>query len=74
MHAYVLLSNHVHLLLTPSEAGALSRMMHLFGRNYAGLFNGRHRRTRTLWEAETGPGVIFLRDSARVSSTNIGRV
>lgn len=50
LHAYVLMSNHVHLLVTPSEVGALSRMMHTFGRNYVGLFNGRHGRTGTLWE------------------------
>jgi putative transposase len=50
LHAYVLMSNHVHLLLTPGEAGALSRLMHTFARNYAGLFNGRHGRTGTLWE------------------------
>ena len=49
LHAYVLMSNHVHLLLTP-DAGAQSRMMHTFGRNYAGLFDGRHGRTGTLWE------------------------
>ncbi len=30
LHAYVLMSNHVHLLLTPVEAGAVSRMMHTF--------------------------------------------
>lgn len=50
LHAYVLMSNHVHLLLTPDEAGAVSRLMHTFARNYAGLFNGRHGRTGTLWE------------------------
>ena len=50
LHAYVLMGNHVHLLLTPGVAGALSRMMHAFGRNYAGLFNGRHGRKGTLWE------------------------
>ncbi len=50
LHAYVLMSNHVHLLLTPDTAGALSRLMHTFARNYAGLFNGRHGRTGTLWE------------------------
>ncbi len=50
LHAYVLMGNHVHLLLTLGEAGALSRMMHAFGRNYAGLFNGHHGRTGTLWE------------------------
>jgi putative transposase len=50
LHAYVLMSNHVHLLLTPAEAGAIPRMMQTFARNYAGLFNGRHGRTGTLWE------------------------
>lgn len=50
LHAYVLMSNHVHLLLTPNEAGAVSRLMHTFARNYVGLFNGRHGRTGTLWE------------------------
>ncbi len=50
LHAYVLMSNHVHLLLTPAEAGSISRLMQTFARNYAGLFNGRHRRSGTLWE------------------------
>lgn len=50
LHAYVLMSNHVHLLLTPRASGAVSRMMHTFSRNYVGLFNGRHGRTGTLWE------------------------
>ena len=50
LHAYVLMSNHVHLLLTPPVAGAVSRMIHTFSRNYVGLFNGRHGRTGTLWE------------------------
>jgi putative transposase len=50
LHAYVLMSNHVHLLLTPTEKGAVSRLMHTFSRNYVGLFNGRHGRTGTLWE------------------------
>jgi putative transposase len=50
LHAYVLMSNHAHLLLTPDEAGGVSRMMHTFARNYVGSFNGRHGRTGTLWE------------------------
>jgi len=50
LHAYVLISNHVHLLVTPREAGGISRLMQTFARNYAGLFNGRHGRTGTLWE------------------------
>lgn len=50
LHAYVLMTNHVHLLITPPESGALSRLMQTFSRNYVGLFNGRHGRTGTLWE------------------------
>jgi len=49
-HAYVLMTNHVHLLLTPPTAGAASRMMQKLGRQYVGQFNARHRRTGTLWE------------------------
>ncbi|WP_243720458.1 transposase [Luteimonas aestuarii] len=44
------MSNHVHLLLTPASAGAVSRLMHTFARNYTGLFNGRPGRRGTLWE------------------------
>ena len=50
LHAYVLMSNHVHLLVTPGSAGAVSKLMHTFARNYTALFNGRHGRTGTLWE------------------------
>lgn len=50
LHAYVLMDNHVHLLMTPGEVGAVSRLMHTFARNYVGMFNHRHGRTGTLWE------------------------
>ena len=50
LHAYVLMDNHVHLLATPPELGALGRMMQKLGRHYVGLFNARHGRTGTLWE------------------------
>jgi len=50
LHAYVLMNNHVHLLLTPPEAGAVSCLMQKFGRSYVGRFNARHQRTGTLWE------------------------
>ena len=62
LHAYVLMDNHVHLLLTPDEAGAVSKMMHTFARNYVGMFNGRHGRTGTLWE---GSYKACLVDSGR---------
>jgi putative transposase len=50
LHAYVLMTNHVHLLATPIEAGAVSRMMQAIGRRYVGGFNARYGRTGTLWE------------------------
>ncbi len=36
LHAYVLMENHVHLLATPPDVGATSRLMQLLGRNYVG--------------------------------------
>jgi len=50
LHAYVMMSNQVHLLLTPCTAGAGSRLMHTFARNYAVFFNARHGRTGAVWE------------------------
>jgi putative transposase len=50
LHAYVLMTNHVHLLVTPSDATALSGMMQSLGRRYVRHVNSRYRRTGTLWE------------------------
>ena len=50
IHAYVLMTNHVHLLATPQSEGAISRMMQAIGRRYVACFNARYRRTGTLWE------------------------
>ena len=50
LHAYVLMDNHVHLLVTPAAPGATSRMMQWLGRQYVGQFDARHGRTGTLWE------------------------
>jgi len=50
LHAYVLMDNHVHLLLSPAAAGAISRLMHKLGTSYVSLFNARHQRTGSLWE------------------------
>lgn len=50
VHAYVLMTNHVHLLVTPSAAGAVSRMMQAVGRRYVRYINDTLGRTGTLWE------------------------
>ncbi|MFT7723129.1 MAG: transposase [Roseateles sp.] len=58
VHAYVLMDNHLHLLLTPPTADALSRMMQSLGRRYVGWFNARHQRSGTLWEGRFRAGLI----------------
>ncbi|HEX4080011.1 MAG TPA: transposase [Rhizomicrobium sp.] len=50
VHAYVLMSNHVHLLLTAPHAVSLPRLMQSLGRRYVAHVNGSYRRTGTLWE------------------------
>lgn len=50
VHAYVLMTNHVHLLATPAAVGRIGRMMQALGRRYVRYFNDRHHRTGTLWE------------------------
>ena len=50
IHAYVLMTNHVHLLLTPTESGQVARLMQALGRRYVRYVNDRRHRTGTLWE------------------------
>ncbi len=50
IHAYVLMSNHFHLLATPETAEAIPEMMQAVGRRYVRYFNQRQGRSGTLWE------------------------
>ena len=50
IHGYVLLPNRVQLLATPADDTGLGRMMQAIGRRYVPYFNGRHRRSGSLWE------------------------
>lgn len=50
VHAYVLMSNHFHLLATPDTAQGIPSMMQAIGRTYVRRFNQRHGRSGTLWE------------------------
>ena len=50
IHAYVLMTNHVHLLVTPLQERSVPLMMQAMGRNYVQRLNTRYRRTGTLWE------------------------
>jgi putative transposase len=50
VHAYVLMTNHVHLLVTPRTAESLPRTMQSLGRRYVRYVDSVYRRTGTLWE------------------------
>ena len=50
IHAYVLMSNHFHLLATPQTAEGLPQMMQAVGRRYVRYFNQTQKRSGTLWE------------------------
>lgn len=50
VHAYTLMENHFHLLLTPQTDVSLPRMMQALGRSYVRYFNNRHGHSGTLWE------------------------
>jgi putative transposase len=50
VHAYVLMTNHVHLLVTPAVAESLPRTLQSLGRRYVRHVNAIYRRTGTLWE------------------------
>jgi len=49
----IVMDNHVHLLVTPQEAGDVGRLMQRLGRSYVCLFNTRHKPQRNLWRSGT---------------------
>jgi putative transposase len=58
VHAYVLLSNKVQLLATPSDETGLARMMQWIGRQYVPYFNTKYQRAGTLWQGRYRATVI----------------
>jgi putative transposase len=50
IHAYVLMTNHVHLLITPHKKDGISKVIQMLGRYYVQYFNHTYQRTGTLWE------------------------
>jgi len=51
VHAYVLMTNHVHLLMTPQTIEGISRVMQSLGRRYVQYVNRSYQRVGTLWES-----------------------
>ena len=50
VHAYVLMTNHVHLLLTCDETDSAAKLMKALGQRYVQYFNKAYKRSGTLWE------------------------
>lgn len=62
VHAFVLMTNHVHLLVTPSNETGVSRMMQAVGRSYVGYMNHTYGRTGTLWEGRYKSTLVSSED------------
>lgn len=58
VHSYVLMTNHVHLLLTPDDQSGPATLMRSLGRRYVRYFNDRYRRTGTLWEGRYRSSIV----------------
>lgn len=62
IHAWVFMTNHVHLLVTPYKENGVSRMMQSLGRYYVRYFNQTYRRSGTLWEGRFKSSVVESSD------------
>ena len=74
LHAYALMTNHVHLLITPRKAAAIPRLMISLGRRYVQYSNTTYRRTGTLWDSRYKSSMIqaetYLLDCMRYIELN----
>ena len=71
VHAYVLMTNHVHLLVTPTRRDSISRMVQHVGRKYVTHVNRVYRRTGTLWEGRHKGSLICSEDYSLACSRYI---
>jgi putative transposase len=58
VHTYVLMPNHLHLLVSPSNQPGLGQMMQWIGRYYVPYFNRKYGRVGTLWQGRYKTSVI----------------
>lgn len=74
LHAYALMTNHVHLLLTPEKADAVPDLAISLGRRYVQYINTTYRRTGTLWDSRYKSSLIqaetYLLDCMRYIELN----
>lgn len=58
IHAYVFMTNHIHLLATPATEQSVPKTLQSVGRRYVQYFNYRYQRTGTLWEGRYRATVV----------------
>ncbi len=58
IHAYVWMTNHIHLLATPEHEASISKAFQSVGRRYVQYFNDRYKRSGTLWEGRYRATVV----------------
>lgn len=58
VHAYVLMTNHVHLLITAERPDGPARLMQSLGRRYVQYINRAYRRSGSLWEGRYKSSVV----------------
>ncbi|MFZ4539811.1 transposase [Propionivibrio sp.] len=58
IHAYVLMTNHVHLMVTPESETGIAKLLQAIGRSYVQYINRSYRRTGSLWEGRYKSSVI----------------
>ena len=62
IHAYVLMTNHVHLLLTPAQSESAASLMKQLGQRYVQYINRTYKRSGTLWEGRFRSSIIEQQD------------
>ena len=62
LHAYVLMTNQIHLLITPGKDEAIGQLMQSLGRVYVGHVNRTYQRTGTLWEGRFKSTIVDAED------------
>ena len=62
IHGYVLMTNHLHLLLTPKKSDSAGNLMKLVGQRYVQYINRTYKRSGTLWEGRFRSSIIQQQD------------
>lgn len=58
LHAYVLMTNHIHLLVTPKDQQGISRMMQYIGRHYVPYINSTYGTSGSIWDGRFKASLI----------------